>query len=261
VSAQDVEWRQHGLDHAETRYSPLDAITTENVGSLALAWSYPVPRMGARMETTPLVADGVMYGTGPMSSVFALDARTGEQLWWWDPAIPAERAGGPRACCGDVNRGVALYDDKVYVGLLDGRLVALNRADGSVAWSVQTTPAGADFSITGAPRVFRGRVVIGNGGAEYGVRGYVTAYDAETGEQLWRTYTVPGNPADGFENEAMRIPAETRTGEWWTIGGGGTVWDAMVYDATPKLLYNGNGNRSPRKRDHPSPRGGDNIYQ
>ena len=254
------EWVNHGGDLAETRYSALDQITSDNVASLELAWSYRIPRMGARLEATPLIVDGVMYATGPMSSVYALDAVSGDQLWWWDPAIPAERQGGPRACCGDVNRGVALYDDKIYVGLLDGRLVALNRADGSIAWSVQTTPPGADYSITGAPRVFRGRVVIGNGGAEYGVRGYVTAYDAETGDQLWRTYTVPGDPADGFEDEAMRRAAETWTGEWWRAGGGGTVWDAMAYDPAANLLYIGTGNGSPWSRDHRSPGGGDNLY-
>jgi len=254
------EWRNHGRDLAETRYSPLDQVTSGNVASLELAWSYPIAKRGARLEATPIVADGVLYGTGPLSTVYALDARTGEQLWFWDPAIPTSREGGPDACCGDVNRGVALYGDKVYVGLLDGRLVALDRADGSVVWTVQTTPAGSDYTSTGAPRVFRGRVVIGNGGAEFGVRGYVTAYDAETGRQLWRTYTVPGNPADGFESEAMRRAAETWSGTWWRFGGGGTPWDGMAYDPVANLLYVGTGNGSPWNRDFRSPGGGDNLY-
>ena len=133
-----------------------------------------------------------MYGTGPLSFVFALDARTGEEKWSWDPAIPDARHGGPGACCGNVNRGVALHGDKIFVGLLDGRLVALNRESGTVEWTVQTTPAGSDYTITGAPRVAGDKVIIGNGGAEYGVRGYVTAYDVERGDQIWRTYTVPG---------------------------------------------------------------------
>ena len=153
-----------------------------------------------------------------------------------------------------------MHGDLVYAGLLDGRLVALDRADGSVRWTVQTTPAGTDYTITGAPRVVGDAVVIGNGGAEYGVRGYVTAYDAGTGKQLWRTYTVPGNPADGFENEAMRAAAETWTGEWWTAGGGGTVWDAMAVDEAAGLLYIGTGNGSPWNRDYRSPEGGDNLY-
>jgi outer membrane protein assembly factor BamB len=133
---------------------------------------------------------------------------------------------------------VALHGDKIFVGLLDGRLVALNRESGTVEWTVQTTPAGSDYTITGAPRVARDKVIIGNGGAEYGVRGYVTAYDVERGDQVWRTYTVPGNPADGFENDAMRIAADTWTGNWWIAGGGGTVWDAMVYDETANLTFN-----------------------
>ncbi|NNF12039.1 MAG: PQQ-dependent dehydrogenase, methanol/ethanol family [Gemmatimonadetes bacterium] len=256
----DAEWRSHGRDLAERRYSPLDQITRDNVGSLTVAWTYDIPRRGARLEATPLVADGVMYATGPMSTVFALDARTGEELWYWDPGIPDEEQGGPSACCGDVNRGLAMHDDRLFVGLLDGRLVALDKASGHVEWAVQTTPAGQDYSITGAPRVFGDKVVIGNAGAEYGVRGYVTAFAVDDGEQLWRTYTVPGNPADGFESEAMRAAADTWTGEWWKIGAGGTVWDAMAYDAELDLLYIGTGNGSPWSRDHRSPGGGDNLY-
>jgi PQQ-dependent dehydrogenase (methanol/ethanol family) len=192
--------------------------------------------------------------------VFALDARTGRELWRWDPAIPDEAEGGPSVCCGDVNRGVAVYGDKVFVGLLDGRLVALDRATGAIRWVVQTTPPGHDYSITGAPRIVRGNVVIGNGGAEYGVRGYVTAYDTETGEQQWRWYTVPGNPADGFENDAMRRAADSWTGQWWVVGGGGTVWDGMAYDPVLDLLYIGTGNGAPWNREERSPGGGDNLY-
>ena len=255
-----ASWPHHGRDAAETRHSPLDQINADNVDRLRLAWRWEIPKTGARLETTPLVVDGVLYGTAAFSFVFALDAATGEEIWRWDPAIPHEDRGGPRTCCGDVNRGVAMHGDLVYAGLLDGRLVALDRADGSLRWTVQTTPAGSDYTITGAPRVVNNAVVIGNGGAEYGVRGYVTAYDAETGGQLWRTYTVPGNPADGFESEAMRAAAETWTGEWWTAGGGGTVWDAMAVDEAAGLLYIGTGNGSPWNRDHRSPGGGDNLY-
>ncbi len=259
-AAVDEEWTGHGGDLGEQRYSSLAQINSDNVGRLDVAWTYDISRRGARLESTPLVVDGVMYATGPMSTVFALDARTGTELWYWDPGIPDEEQGGPPACCGDVNRGVGIHGDKVFVGLLDGRLVALDRHNGHVIWTVQTTPAGEDYSITGAPRVFRDKVVIGNGGAEYGVRGYVTAYDVEDGEQLWRTFTVPGNPADGFESEAMARAAETWNGEWWAIGGGGTVWDAMVYDGALNLLYIGTGNGSPWSREYRSPGGGDNLY-
>jgi len=260
MRAAPSEWLSYGRDYAETHYSPLRQITADNVTGLQLVWSWDIPKVGARLEATPLVSDGVVYASGPWSFVFALDARTGALKWQWDPEILDESAGGPSVCCGSVNRGVALYDGLVFVGLLDGRLVALDRDTGSVEWSVQTTPIGEDYSITGAPRVIDGMVIIGNGGAEYGVRGYVTAYDARTGGQLWRFYTVPGNPADGFESEAMRAAAETWSGEWWRIGGGGTAWDGFAYDASTGLLYIGTGNGSPWNRDIRSPGGGDNLY-
>ncbi len=259
-AAARQEWRHHGGDPAETRYSPLDRIDADNVAGLEVAWSWEIPKTGARIETTPLVADGVLYGTGPFSMVFALDAATGAEIWRWDPAIPPEDRGGPRTCCGDVNRGAALAGGKVVVGLLDGRLVALDRADGSLAWTTQTTPPGSDYTITGAPRVVGDVVVVGNAGAEYGVRGYVTAYDVDTGAEIWRTYTVPGDPALGFESDAMRVAAETWTGEWWVAGGGGTVWDGMAVDPEAGLLYVGTGNGSPWNRDNRSPGGGDNLY-
>ena len=260
VEADPAEWLTYGRDYAETHYSPLNQIDENNVNRLGIAWTWDIPVTGARLEAVPVVVDGVMYATGPHSFVFALDARTGERLWHWDPAIPDESEGGPSICCGDVNRGVAVWGDKVYVGILDGRLVALNRETGMIEWTVQTTPPGTDYSITGAPRVVAGNIIIGNSGAEYGVRGYITAYNAETGEQAWRWYTVPGNPADGFENEAMRRAAETWTGEWWIVGGGGTVWDGMAYDPNLDLLYIGTGNGAPWNRDERSPGGGDNLF-
>ncbi|MEM7415077.1 MAG: PQQ-dependent dehydrogenase, methanol/ethanol family [Gemmatimonadota bacterium] len=256
----DTEWSLHGRDSGEQRYSELAQITTDNVSTLESAWSYPIPKMGARLEATPIVVDGRMFASGPRSTVFALDARTGEELWFWDPGIVDEEFGGPSRCCGDVNRGVAAYGGNIIVGLLDGRLVALDQETGRIDWSVQTTPPGTDYSITGAPRIFRGKVIIGNGGAEYGVRGYVTAYDATSGEELWRTYTVPGDPDLGFESDAMAAAAETWSGQWWIAGGGGTVWDAIVYDDELNLVYIGTGNGAPWNRDHRSPDGGDNLY-
>lgn len=254
------EWPHHGGDPQETRYARIDEINSTTVANLEVAWSWEIPKTGARIETTPIVADGILYGTGAMSFVFALDAETGKPLWTWDPAIPIAEEGGPRACCGDVNRGVAVDGDLVFAGLLDGRLVALDKDRGSVVWVRQTTPAGSDYTITGAPRVVNGAVIIGNAGAEYGVRGYVSAYSAESGEMLWRTHTVPGDPALGFEDDAMAAAAETWTGEWWIAGGGGTVWDGMAYDPVANLLYVGTGNGSPWNRDHRSPGGGDNLF-
>jgi quinohemoprotein ethanol dehydrogenase len=260
AAAAGAEWLTYGHDYAETHYSPLDQITSDNVDRLGVAWSWDIPKRGARLEATPLVADGVIYATAAYSFVLALDARTGEEIWHWDPGIPSGSEGGPSFCCGAVNRGVALYGDKVFVGLLDGRLVALNKDSGTVEWSVQTTPLGLDYSITGAPRIVGGNVIIGNGGAEYGVRGYVTAYDTESGDEVWRFHLVPGNPADGFENDAMRMAAETWTGEWWIVGGGGTAWDGFAYDPVLDYLYIGTGNGSPWSRDERSPGGGDNLF-
>jgi quinohemoprotein ethanol dehydrogenase len=255
----DGEWLTYGRDYRETHYSPLSQITTANVGRLGVAWTWDIPKRGARLEATPIIHDGVIYATGAYSFVFALDARTGDEIWHWDPGI-AQGNDRPSFCCGAVNRGVAIYGDKIFVGLLDGRLVALDKDTGLVAWSVQTTPRGADYSITGAPRIVKGNVVIGNGGAEYGVRGFVTAYDAESGDQVWRFHLVPGNPADGFESDAMRMAAETWNGEWWVVGGGGTAWDGFAYDPTLDLLYIGTGNGSPWNRDQRSPGGGDNLF-
>ncbi len=257
VAADPADWLSHGRTYGEQRYSPLDQIDESNVGELGLAWSYDLASDHG-VEATPLVADGVMYVSAPWSIVHALDAATGERLWTFDPEVPRSHA--RKICCGFVNRGVALWNDRVFVGTLDGRLIAIDRAKGTELWSTSTVEAGFSYSITGAPRVVEGRVVIGNAGADLGARGYVSAYDAATGEFAWRTYTVPGDPAKGFETPAMERAAKTWTGEWWKAGGGGTVWDGMAYDPDLRLLYVGTGNGSPHVRWLRSPGGGDNLY-
>jgi quinohemoprotein ethanol dehydrogenase len=199
-----------------------------------------------------------MFITTSWSEVHALDARTGELLWEYDPKVSGDV--GRWACCDVVNRGVAVWKGKVYVGALDGRLIALDAATGQVLWEQQTTDKAKHYTITGAPRVVKDKVVIGNGGAEYGVRGYVTAYDAATGEQAWRFWTVPGDPSQPFEHPELERAAATWTGQWWTVGGGGTAWDSMAYDPELDLLYVGTGNGSPWTRVHRSPEGGDNLY-
>ncbi len=254
---QADDWLAHGRDLNETRFSPLDQITAANVGSLGLAWSYDFPDTRG-LEGTPVVADGVMYVTGNWSVVHALDAATGEPLWVYDPGVDRRRA--KSFCCGVVNRGVALWENSVLLGTLDGYLIALDRASGRERWRTLTIDQDKDYSITGAPRVADGVVVIGNGGSEYGVRGYVSGYDADTGEQLWRFYTVPGNPDDGFESPLMAVAAETWKGQWWTMGGGGTVWDSMAYDPQLDLLYIGVGNGAPHNQEMRSPGGGDNLF-
>ncbi len=256
-SMPSVEWALHGNDFGEQRYSTLDQINRDNVDELELTWSYDIPtRRG--IEATPLMVDGTLYVSGSWSIVYALDAATGERKWVYDPKV--DRSFLAKGCCDAVNRGVAYAEGKVIVGTYDGRLVALDPDDGSVIWDVQTTDRTKSYTITGAPRIAGDKVVIGNGGAELGVRGYVTAYDVETGTQAWRFYTVPGNPADGFENETLENAAATWTGEWWRWGGGGTVWDAIVYDPDLQLLYIGVGNGSPWNQSVRSPDGGDNLF-
>ena len=251
------EWLTHGRDYSEARHSPLKQINSGNVRRLGLAWSFDT-QTNRGLEATPIVVDGVMYTTGSWSVVYALDAKTGQQLWKYDPQVA--HSYGARACCDVVNRGVAVYKGRVYVGALDGRLIALDAANGKVVWQVTTVDRNLPYTITGAPRVVKGKVVIGNGGAEYGVRGYVSAYDAATGKLAWRFYTVPGDPSKPFESPALAKAAKTWTGEWWKMGGGGTVWDSLAYDPDLDLLYVGTGNGSPWNQQIRSPQGGDNLY-
>jgi quinohemoprotein ethanol dehydrogenase len=259
----DGQWLTYGGDYAETRFSTLDAINAGNVDRLALAFSVEVGSDGARLEATPLVVDGVLYATTTWNVIYAIDLGTQSVKWRWDPGIVrSTEAGGTRLCCGAVNRGPAYYDGKVYMGLLDGRLAALDAGTGEIVWIVQTAPPGPErvYSITSAPRVVKGKVIIGNAGADMGARGFVTAYDAETGEQAWRFYTVPGDPSLPFENPELEHAATTWTGDWWKRGGGGTTWDGIAYDPEADLLYVGTGNGGPWNRDLRSPGGGDNLY-
>lgn len=260
VQAADKEpgnWLAHGRTYSEQRHSPLADINAANVGGLKLAWYWDTGDKRG-LEATPIVVDGVMFTTGTWSRVYANDAGSGELIWQYDPQVPKQW--GRNACCDVVNRGVAVWKGRVFVGTLDGRLVALDAGNGEVAWETLTIDPERPYTITGAPRVVKDMVVIGNGGAEYGVRGYVTAYDWQTGEEKWRFHTVPGDPAKGFENPAMKMAAETWNGAWWTVGGGGTVWDSMAFDPALNLLYIGVGNGSPWNRDVRSPGGGDNLF-
>ncbi|MAA75977.1 MAG: PQQ-dependent dehydrogenase, methanol/ethanol family [Salinisphaeraceae bacterium] len=253
------DWVSHGRTYSEQRYSPLDTIDTGNVGKLGLAWHYKLDWDRAT-ETTPVVADGLMIVTGAYSIVSALDPVTGKEVWKYDPEVP--KAYARNGCCDVANRGVAVWQGKVYVGSYDGRLIALDAQSGDEVWEVDTVvDRDLSYTVTGAPRIINGKVIIGNGGAELGVRGYVTAYDAESGDQVWRFYTVPGNPTDPVESEAMKMAMKTWSGDqWWKFGGGGTAWDAMAYDPELNLLYIGVGNGSPWNRHVRSPGGGDNLF-
>lgn len=251
AAAEGGDWLTYGRDYTEQRFSPLEQIDEATVGKLGLAW-YADLDTARGQEATPLVHDGVLYVSSAWSKVYAHDAATGALKWSYDPQVPRETL--VRTCCDAVNRGVALYGDKVYVGTLDGRLVALNQKDGSVAWSKTVVPDQKNYTITGAPRAAKGLIFIGSGGSEYKARGYIAAFDWASGREVWRFHTVPGDPAKGFESEgpnatAMETASKTWAGEWWKLGGGGTVWDSIVYDPSTNLVLFGTGNAEPWNPD------------
>jgi quinohemoprotein ethanol dehydrogenase len=253
--ADGTNWAAWGRNFDEQRFSPLDQINRDSVDRLGLAWSYELDDVWS-VSSQPLAVDGVIYMAVGYSEVYAIDAVSGELLWRYDPEVDPKKM---RMAWGI--RGLAFWKGRVYVGVQDGRLIAIDAESGEPEWSVLTTKPGDNRYITGAPRVFNDTVLIGHGGADFGyVRGYVTAYDTETGEQRWRWHTVPGNPADGFENAAMEMAAETWTGEWWKFGGGGTAWNAMTYDPEFNRIYIGTGNGSPWNHKLRSPDGGDNLF-
>ncbi len=255
AAADGRDWPAWGRGFDEQRYSPLDEINRDTVDRLALAWTYEFDEIW-NVSSQPLAVDGVIYLAVGYSVVHAIDAASGRLLWKYDPQVDPKKM---RMAWG--SRGLAFWKGRVYVGVQDGRLLALEAATGALAWSVLTTEPGDNRYITGAPRVFNDTVIIGHGGADFGrVRGYVTAYDSATGAQRWRWHVVPGNPADGFENAAMEMAAKTWSGQWWKYGGGGTVWNAMTYDPAYNRVYLGTGNGSPWNHKLRSPGGGDNLF-
>jgi quinohemoprotein ethanol dehydrogenase len=253
-----ANWITHGRNYAEQRYSPLDEINDGNVTKLRPVWTFFTGQSRGH-EATPIAVNGVLFFTSSWSVVYAVDARNGALQWRYDPKVPGDTA--PKACCDVVNRGVAVYQGKVFGGSLDGRLFALDAKTGKLLWEKVTVDQSKPYTITGAPRIVKGKVIIGNGGAELGVRGYVSAYDPNNGNLVWRTYTVPGDPSKPFESKDLEKAAPTwKGGNWWEIGGGGTVWDSMAFDPELDTLYVGTGNGSPWVRHLRSPGGGDNLY-
>ena len=257
ANSEPGQWMAVGRTHDGQRFSPLTQINADNVAKLGLAWFADFDTNRGQ-EATPLAIDGVLYLSTAWSKVRAYDARTGRLIWSFDPRVRGEFAG--RGCCDVVNRGVAAWHGKIYVAVYDGRLVALDARTGHVVWSVLTLDHAKPVTSTGAPRVVNGRILIGNAGGEFGVRGYVSAYDAETGKLDWRFYTVPGNPANGFEQPILKAAAKTWHGNWWHFGGGGTVWDAIAYDSASNLVYIGTGNGAPWNRRFRGSGGGDNLF-
>lgn len=253
------QWAAYGGTHYERRFSPLADINAENVEQLAVDWYIDLPN-DVGLVSTPLVVDGVLYFTGNMNIVRAVDAVSGEQLWQFDPKVGEALARKRQTGFGH-SRGLSFYGDKVFTATFDGRLIAIDAKSGEQVWSVRTFPEDAALYITGAPKAFAGKVLIGNGGTEAGpTRGFVTAYDTETGKEAWKFWIVPGNPANGFENAAMEMAAETWTGEWWEHGGGGNAWHGFTYDPEFNTIYIGTGNGSPWNRSIRSPGGGDNLF-
>ena len=259
AAQDDGNWLMYGRTYDDHRFSPLNQVNEQNVGKLGLAWSRELGTTRG-LEGTPLVKDGVIYVTGTWSIVTALDAKTGAVRWTYDPKVARDRAFF--LCCDAVNRGVALHNGKVYVGTTDARLIALDEHTGMPVWSVSTTdgtPGNTNaYSITSAPRIAKGLVVIGNAGSEYGVRGFVSAWDAETGKMAWRSYTVPGDPSKGFESKAMETAAKTWNDDWWKAGGGGSPWEGTAYDPELDLIYFGTGNPTAWYRALRGP--GDSLY-
>ncbi len=263
AAAGDADnWMSYGRTYAEQRYSELTQVNDKTIGQLGLAWAVELDTFRGQ-EATPLVVDGVMYLSTAWSKVLALDAATGKVLWQFDPQNIGAK--GAHACCDVVNRGVAVWKGRVYVGTIDGRLIALDARSGAKVWETLTVDQSKPYTITMAPRVVRDKVIIGNSGAELGVRGYVSAYDAANGKLVWRFYTVPGNPADGPDGAASdpaieKIARPTWFGEFWTLGGGGTVWDSVVYDQELNQLLVGVGNGSPWNQKYRSEGKGDNLF-
>jgi quinohemoprotein ethanol dehydrogenase len=253
------DWLSYGRSQSETRYSPLKQIDASNVNRLGLSWSYAVGAGGGNQEATPLVWNNTIYGITNWSVVFALDARTGKELWRWDPEVN-QSAVRPKICCGIVNRGLAIYNGMIFAPIIDGRLEALNALTGKVIWESRVAYTQEWYSITMAPRIANGKVLIGVSGGDHLIRGFFDAYDAATGRRAWRFYTVPGNPAKPYENEAMRKAGKTWGGDFYKMGGGGSIWDGMAYDPEADLIYVGTGNAEPWVQKFRGARDMDNLY-
>jgi quinohemoprotein ethanol dehydrogenase len=252
-------WLSYGRSQGETRYSPLKQIDTSNVGRLGLAWSYVAGAGGSNQEGTPLVWNNTLYGITTWSVVFALDATTGKEIWRWDPEI-AQPTVRPKICCGIVNRGLAFYKGMIIAPGIDGRLFALDALTGKPVWETRVAYPQDLFTVTMAPRIAGGKVIIGVSGGDRPTRGFFDAYDAMTGHRAWRFYTVPGDPSKPFENEAMRVAAKTWGGDFYKRGGGGAVWDGFAYDPDANLVYVGTGNAEPWVQKFRGAKNVDNLY-
>jgi len=259
ISKESGAWLTGGRDYQQTYFSPLKQINKANLNLLGFAWQYDIDTEHG-FEATPIVVDGVMYGSGPAGTAYAVDAGTGAEIWKFQPPIDADFM--RKVCCGVVNRGLAVWKGMVFVGSLDGWLYGLDAESGAVVWKVDTLiDRERGYTITGAPYIAKDLVVIGNSGAEFDARGYITAYEYKTGRKAWRFFTVPGSPDQPQEHPELEIAAKTWDPDsLWHVGLGGTVWDGMAWDPELNLLYVGTGNATPYPRKLRSPAGGDNLF-
>jgi len=259
MAGAEAQWTAPGGAADESGYSRLDEINTANVDQLGLAWSLDLPGE-ASLEATPLAVGGVLYFTGSLANVYAVDAASGKVLWTWDPQTWKYHPDKLNFAVYPVNRGLAYDNGRIFGAAIDGRLYALDAKTGELDWIVETIPQGAYNTSTGAPRTFDGKVIIGNGGADIGARGFVTAYDQVTGRQVWRFYTTPGAPEENRGDPAMERAAKTWDGEYWKTGTGGTAWNGITFDPGQKRIYIGTGNGGPYDPATRSPGNGDNLY-
>lgn len=256
--ADGANWPSGGRDYSEQNFSPLEEITEASVGKLGLAWSLDLEGEHS-LEATPLAIDGILYFSGQQSKVYAVDAVSGKTLWTYDPRAGEADPTRLRYVF-SVNRGLAYLDGKLFVGTIDGRLIAIDAKTGQPVWSTMTIDKGSKRTVTGAPRAYGKLVLIGNGGGDYGERGYLAAYNVDTGKQVWRFYTVPGSPEENAGDPTMEMAAKTWAGEYWKTGTGGTVWNGFTYDPELNRVYIGTGNSGPYNPATRSPGNGDNLF-
>lgn len=259
TAAASNNWESVGGNSDESGFSRLSDINKKTVNHLGLAWSLALPGEKRALEATPLAVDGTLYFSGTLGEVYSVDAVSGKLNWKYDPEL-SKYAPERMASHYGANRGVAYAAGRIFVCTIDGRLVALAARTGKPVWSVNTLPPDLRYASSGAPRTFNGKVIIGNSGADFGARGYVTAYDQATGSQVWRFYTVPGTPAENAKDPAMARAAETWGGEYWKTGTGGTVWNGITFDPELNQIYIGTGNAGPYDPAIRSPGGGDTLY-
>ncbi len=250
-------WMAHGQDFKEQRFSPLMQLNRETVADLGLVWHHDY-KSYLGQQATPIVVNGLLIVPSAWNVVHVYDAKTGEERWQFDPGVDRVRQS---RLWTSFSRGIAVYGDRLIIATMDGWLVSVDMSTGEEVWRTDTiTDRSVPYFISGAPRIGGGKIYIGNAASEAGTRGYTSAYEAGTGKLAWRFWSIPGDPSEPFEHPELEAAARTWNGEWWKHGGGGNVWNSIVYDPDLKQVYLGTGNAAPWVREFRSPGGGDNLY-